>query len=67
MNPLPVLRELLKLFVDDGWLAVAILAIVLIAGVFATLMPQVSFVAGVILLCGCLGVLLVSVREATQR
>jgi hypothetical protein len=52
-----VLREIAGLFVDDGALALAIIAIVAIAGMAATLMPDVPLAAGAILLFGCLGVL----------
>jgi hypothetical protein len=55
------------LFVDDGSLALAILAVVLLAGVFATLMPDVPLVAGAILALGCLGVLLANVARAGRR
>jgi hypothetical protein len=47
------------LFVDDGSLALAILVIVLLSGIFATLMPDAPLVAGAVLLFGCLAVLLV--------
>ena len=67
MNVLAVLRELAGLFVDDGSLALAILAVVLLAGVFATLMPDVPLAAGAILLLGCLAVLLANVARAGRR
>jgi hypothetical protein len=61
------LRELLGLFVDDGALALAIVAVVAIAGLAAATVPRASAVAGFILLAGCLGVLLVSVMRAQKR
>jgi hypothetical protein len=61
------IRELVGLFVDDGSLALAILAVVLIAGLVATLMPKFPSAAGAILLFGCLGVLLANVARAAQR
>jgi hypothetical protein len=68
MNALvAVFRELTKLFVDDGSLALAILAVVVFAGVLATLMPEFPLAAGAILLFGCLGVLLANVTRAGQR
>lgn len=68
MNTLgAVLRELVGLFVDDGSLALAILAVVVFAGVLATLMPEFPLAAGAILLFGCLGVLLANVTRAAQR
>jgi hypothetical protein len=54
-------RELIGLFVDDGALAVEIVAVVVLAGISATLIPDVPLAAGAILLFGCLGVLLVNV------
>jgi hypothetical protein len=68
MNTLAsVLRELAGLFVDDGALALAIVAIVALAGIAATLMPDVPLVAGALLLFGCLGVLLVNALRAARR
>ena len=67
MNTLvAVFCELTGLFIDDGSLALAILAVVALAGAFAFLMPGVSTAAGVILLFGCLGVLFVNVLRASH-
>jgi hypothetical protein len=62
-----VLRELAGLFVDDGALALAIVTIVVLAGIVATLMPDVPLAAGAILLFGCLGVLLSNTIRAGRR
>ena len=62
-----VLRELAGLFVDDGALALAIIAIVVLAGIMAALMPDVPLAAGAILLFGCLGVLLSNSIRAGRR
>ena len=62
-----LLRELVKLFVDDGALALAIIAIVVLAGMVAMLMPHVPLAAGAILLFGCLAALLSSVARADRR
>jgi hypothetical protein len=62
-----VLRQLAGLFIDDGWLALAILCIVALAAVLALLMPRLSLAAGAILLFGCLGVLLANVIMAAQH
>jgi uncharacterized membrane protein YdjX (TVP38/TMEM64 family) len=59
-----VLRELAGLFVDDGALALVIMTVVVVAGVVATLLPEVPLVAGGILLFGCLAALLSSVARA---
>ena len=61
------LRELIGLFVDDGALALAIVAIVVLAALVAALMPQLTWGAGAILLLGCLGALLLNVVRAGQR
>jgi hypothetical protein len=62
-----VLRELIGLFVDDGSLALMILAVVMLAGILATLMPDFQLAAGAVLLFGCLGVLLANVARAARR
>jgi hypothetical protein len=62
-----VLRELAGLFVDDGALAFATIAIVVLAGMVAMLMPDVPLAAGAILLFGCLAALLSSVARADRR
>jgi uncharacterized membrane protein YdjX (TVP38/TMEM64 family) len=62
-----VLRELAGLFVDDGALALAILSVVLVAGILATLIPEIPLAAGAVLLFGCLGVLLLNVVRAGRR
>jgi hypothetical protein len=62
-----VLRELASLFVDDGALALAIVAIVAAAGIMAALLPDVPLAAGAILLFGCLGVLLANTLSAGWR
>jgi hypothetical protein len=61
------LRGLVGLFVDDGALALAIVAVVVIAGIAAALMPGVPLAAGAILLFGCLGVLLLNTVTAGRR
>ena len=62
-----VLREIAGLFVDDGALALAIIAIVALAGIVVTLMPDVPLAAGAILLFGCLGVLFSNAVRAGRR
>ena len=62
-----LLRELAGLFVDDGSLALAILAIVAVAGICAALTPNVPLLAGAVLLFGCLAVLLANVLRAARR
>ena len=60
-------RMLIGLFVEDGSLALAILVVVLLAGILATLMPNAPLVAGSLLLIGCLAVLFANVMKAAQR
>jgi hypothetical protein len=62
-----VWRELLGLFVDDGALALEILAVVMLAAISVALAPNAPLAAGVILLLGCLGVLSASVARAARR
>ena len=56
-----VWRELARLFVDDGALALGTVVVVLLAGILATLMPDIPLAAGAILLFGCLGVVFANV------
>jgi hypothetical protein len=62
-----VLRMLVGLFVDDGSMALAIIVVVVLSGIFATLMPYIPLVSGAVLLIGCLGVLLANVMKAARR
>jgi hypothetical protein len=62
-----VVRELLGLFVDDGALALEIVAVVALAAISAAVMPNVPLATGAILLFGCLGVLLANVARAARR
>jgi hypothetical protein len=59
-------HELAGLFVDDGWLAVAIVAIVAVAALLS-LLPGAGLAAGGVLLLGCLGALFVNVLRAAPR
>jgi 2-keto-4-pentenoate hydratase len=62
-----VFRELLGLFVDDGALALEIVAVVVLAGMSAILISGGPLAAGSILLLGSLGVLFANVASAVQR
>jgi len=62
-----VFRIFVGLFVDDGWLAVAIILTVLLSWIFATLIPDLPLAAGVVLVLGSLGVLFANVMRAAQR
>jgi hypothetical protein len=68
MNALgSVIRGLGGLFVDDGWLALEIVAVVLLAGIVAKLIPGISLGAGGILLFGCVLVLFANVTRTGRR
>ena len=68
MNALAaIVSEVIGLFVDDGWLAAAIVAVVALAGVIALLIPNASLAAGLVLLLGCPGVLVANVLAAVRR
>jgi uncharacterized membrane protein YdjX (TVP38/TMEM64 family) len=60
-------RQFAGLFVEDGWLALAILYIVALAAVIALAMPRLTLAAGAILLFGCLGILVVNVIGAAKQ
>jgi hypothetical protein len=62
-----VFRELAGMFVEDGSLALEIVAVVVLAGVLAGLLPESPTVVGGILLVGCLGVLGANVARAARR
>ncbi len=57
------LRQLAGLFIEDSWLALAILGVVAAAALLASLLPSV---AGAVLVFGCLGVLFVNVLKTAQ-
>lgn len=59
-----LLKELIGLFVDDGALALAIAAIVVLAGISAAIIPGVPAVPGAILSVGCLAALFVNVMRS---
>jgi hypothetical protein len=61
-----VVRELAGLFVDDGWLALAILSVVALAAVVSTLVSD-PLATGTVLLLGCLGVLMANVATTDRR
>ncbi|MBO0756698.1 MAG: hypothetical protein J2P54_12620 [Bradyrhizobiaceae bacterium] len=63
---LAILRDVTGLFVDDGWLALAILGVVAVAAIVAALTPDMPLLSGAILLLGNLCVLLVNVIRAAR-
>jgi hypothetical protein len=62
-----LLQELAGLFVEDGALALAIVAIVALAGILAAFFPVIPWGSGAVLLFGCLGVLFVNVMKSRRR
>jgi len=60
-------RALMGLFVDDGSLAIAILAVVGLAAAVALLMPGTSLVAGAAMVVGCPSALLINVIASARR
>jgi len=62
-----VFQTLVGLFVEDGSLALAITAIVLLSGIIAILLPDMPLAAGGLLLVGSLGVLFGNVMKAARR
>jgi hypothetical protein len=60
-----VLAELFGLFVDDGGLALGVLAVVAAAGALGLVQPDLSLDANAVLLFGCVAVLIATlVRSA---
>ena len=59
-----IARELIGLFVDDGMLAIAIIAVVVIAAIVASLAPGTT--AGVVLVAGSLAVLFANVMAVPR-
>ena len=61
-----IARELFGMFVDDEFLALAVLAIVAIAAIVAWI-SSTPVLAGIFLLVGCVGVLVASVLQASRK
>jgi hypothetical protein len=59
-----IARELLGLFVDDGMLAITIIAVIVVAAIVASFVPGLT--AGVVLLAGSLFVLFANVMAARR-
>ncbi len=60
-------RQLFKLFVDDGSLALTIIAIVAFAALLSLAAPEFARAAGAILVFGCAGALLGNVFRSGRR
>jgi hypothetical protein len=60
-----IFRELMRLFVDDGSLALAIMVVVLFAAFLTAVAPS-PLIAGAVLLVGCLSVLVANVHRSLR-
>jgi hypothetical protein len=58
--------ELLALFVDDGWFALAIIGVVALTAFVTVFAPHGPVAAGIVLLVGCLCVLFGSVMRTSH-
>ena len=62
-----ILGELVGLFLDDAFMAIAILALFAISAVLAFVVHATSLVLGGILLLGCLSILIISTLKGMGR
>lgn len=68
MNSLKyAVREIVGLFIDDGSLALAIIAVIGASAIIAALVPDLAIVAGAVLLVGCLAVLFGNALTSGRR
>jgi hypothetical protein len=61
-----ILAEVVGLFLDDEFLAIAILCLVVVAAVLALALHAPGIVSGGVLLAGCLAILVVSTLRGTR-
>ena len=62
-----ILREVAALFVDDGSLALAILAVVAIAAFLTIVLKASALAVGLVLLGGCAAVLIENIIRTVRR
>jgi hypothetical protein len=62
-----ILREIAGLFVDDGSLALAILAVVGVAAFLAIILKASTLAVGIVLLGGCAAVLIENIMRTVRR
>ena len=62
-----IVRELIGMFIDDEFLAMAVLAVVALAAGCAFLLAAPQLVVGCVLLVGCVFVLVSSVFKASRK
>lgn len=65
--PSLILRELVGIFVDDEFLAIAVLAVVAVAALLAFQLAVPPLLVGVVLLFGCIAVLISSALKASRK
>jgi hypothetical protein len=62
-----ICAALAGLFIDDGFLALAISAVVAFAALLAAIVPDAPIAAGAVLLAGCLAALFGNAMRAGKR
>lgn len=62
-----ILSELYGMFVDDEFLALSILGVVIAAAIVATMFHASSLGTGLVLVIGCVGVLTSSVLQGARK
>jgi hypothetical protein len=66
VNIAEIMHELIGLFVDDGALALALVFTIVIAALAALLLPGGTVAAGIVLVAGSLGTLVLNVLRARR-
>jgi hypothetical protein len=67
MNTAEMIRELIGLFIDDGALALALIGTIAMSALIALVMPGGTGLAGIVLVAGSLGTLVLNVLSAARR
>ena len=62
-----IVRELVGMFIDDEFLAIAVLMVVAVAAICAFILGASQLVVGGVLLVGCVFVLVSSVFKASRK
>ncbi len=63
-----ILHEIIGLFVDDGWLALALVVWCALVGLLMLTVSEVTMAtAGAALLAGCVAILLVNIVTAARK
>lgn len=62
-----ILRELLGMFVDDEFLAIAVLSVVAVAAGLSLWLPAPPLLVGGVLLVGCVAVVVSSALRASRK